>query len=248
MHEIVSKQNDIYLREIQSELRDRRGIEVSISSLCRTLKRKKLVPKKTLISSEQSSERVKELRYEFRSWLDQVDVRNLIFIDETGINLAMARRYGRGERGKRVYDDRPGNKGKNVTLIGAMSDEGLIATMTLTGGLDTEAFLVFIEQRLLPALWVGAIVVMDNLPVHYANAARASIESVGALVKFLPPYSPDLSPIELCWSKLKEILRSAKARTSDVLDTTISAAIDLITEDNALSWFHHCGLVLEPIR
>ncbi len=160
----------------------------------------------------------------------------------------MTRRYGRGESGKRVYDDRPGNKGKNVTLIGAMSDEGLIATMTLTGGLDTAAFLVFIEQILLPALWVGAIVVMDNLPVHYANAARALIESVGAIIKFLPPYSPDLSPIELCWSKLKEILCSAKARTSDVLDTAISAAIDLITEDNALSWFHHCGLVLEPIR
>jgi len=89
---------------------------------------------------------------------------------------------------------------------------------------------------------------MDNLPVHYANATRDLIESVGALVKFLPPYSPDLSPIELCWSKLKEILRLAKARTSDVLDAAISAAIDLITEDNALSWFHHCGLVLEPIR
>lgn len=89
---------------------------------------------------------------------------------------------------------------------------------------------------------------MDNLPVHYANAARALIESVGAIIKFKPPYSPDLSPIELCWSKLKEILCSAKARTSDVLDTAISAAIDLITEDNALSWFHHCGLVLEPIR
>jgi len=160
----------------------------------------------------------------------------------------MTRRYGRGESGKRVYDDRPGNKGKNVTLIGAMSDEGLIATMTLTGGLDTATFLVFIEQILLPPLWVGAIVVMDNLPVHYANAARALIESVGAIIKFLPPYSPDLSPIELCWSKLKEILCSAKARTSDVLDTAISAAIDLITEDNALSWFHHCGLVLEPIR
>ncbi len=131
LHEIVSKQNDIYLREIQSELKEKRGIEVSISSLCRTLKRKKLVrKKKTLISSEQTSERVKELRYEFRSWLNQVDVRNLIFIDETGINLAMTRRYGRGESGKRVYDDRPGNKGKNVTLIGAMSDEGLIATMT----------------------------------------------------------------------------------------------------------------------
>ena len=160
----------------------------------------------------------------------------------------MTRLYGRGEVGKRVYDERPGNKGKNMTLIGAISDEGLIGTMTVTGALDTEAFLVFIEQILLPVLWVGAIIVMDNLPVHYANTAKDLIESVGARVKFLPPYSPDLSPIELCWSKLKEILRSAKARTSQVLDAAITAAIELITGDDALSWFQHCGLFFEPIK
>jgi transposase len=111
----------------------------------------------------------------------------------------------------------PGNKGKNITLIGAMSEEGLIATMTFPGSMNTASFLVFVEQILLPQLWIGAIVVMDNLPVHYAETTKALIESVGAFVKFLPPYSPDLSPIELCWSKLKEILRSAKARTSMLL-------------------------------
>jgi transposase len=99
-----------------------------------------------------------------------------------------------------------------------MSDEGLIASMSFPGSLNTDSFLVFIEQILLPQLWVGAIVTMDNLPVHYATIATNLIESVGAKVKFLPPYSPDLSPIELCWSKLKEIIRSAKARIIEALD------------------------------
>ncbi len=168
------------------------------------------------------------MRYEFRRWLDTIDIKNLVFIDETGVNLAMTRHYGRGENGVRVYDERPGNKGKNITLIGAMSDEGLIATMTFLGSLNPASFLVFIEQLLLPQLWMGAIIVMDNLPVHYANAAKSLIESVGAKIKFLPPYSPDLSPIELCWSKLKEILRSAKTRTFDALDVAITMAVNAI--------------------
>jgi transposase len=191
---------------------------------------------------------VKKLRYEFRLWLDTIDVKNLVFIDETGVNLAMTRLYGRGEGGERVYDERPANKGKNITLIGAMSDEGLIATMTFPGSLNTISFLVFLAQILLPQLWIGAIVVMDNLPVHYAEVAEALIESVGARVKFLPPYSPDLSPIELCWSKLKEILRSAKARTSDALNRAISMAVNAITDEDALNWFNHCGIFFEPIR
>jgi transposase len=187
------------------------------------------------------------LRYEFRHWLDTIDIKNLVFIDETGINLAMTRHYGRGEGGIRVYDDRPGNKGKNITLIGAMTDEGLIATMTFCGSLNSDSFLVFIEQILLPQLWIGAILVMDNLPVHYAQTAKSLIESVGAKVKFLPPYSPDLSPIELCWSKLKQIIRSAKAHTSEALDEVITMAVNAITDENALNWFNHCGLFFEPI-
>ena len=89
---------------------------------------------------------------------------------------------------------------------------------------------------------------MDNLPVHYAEIAKNLIESVGAKVKFLPPYSPDLSPIELCWSKLKEIIRSAKARTIEALDAAITMAINAITDEDTLNWFHHCGICFEPFR
>jgi hypothetical protein len=108
--------------------------------------------KKTLVASEQHSERVKKLRQEWRIWLETIDIRNLIFIDETGFNLAMNRLYGRSIEGERVNDERPGNKGKNVTMVGAMSDSGLIATMTLPGGLDTASFLVYVEKILLPTL------------------------------------------------------------------------------------------------
>jgi len=120
--------------------------------------------------------------------------------------------------------------------------------MTLPGGLNTASFLVYVEKILLPTLWVGAIVVMDNLPVHYVGKVEALIESVGAKVKFLPPYSPDLSPIELCWSKIKKILRSVKARTLDSLDVAITNAINVISEDDAINWFQHCGLFAESIR
>ena len=116
--------------------------------------------------------------------------------------------------------------------------------MTFAGALNTASFLVFMEKILLAQLWAGAIVAMDNLPVHYAEIAKTLIESVGAKVKFLPPYSPDLSPIELCWSKLKEIIRSAKARTIEALDTAITIAINAITDEDALNWFHHCGICL----
>jgi transposase len=194
-----------------------------------------------------ATERVQKLRYEFRRCLDTIDIKNLLFIDETGVNLAMTRNYGRCQGEARVYYNRPGNKGENLTLIGAMSDEGLIATMTFPCSLNTASFLVFVDKILLPQLWIGAIVVMDNLPVHYAKTTKALIESVGAFVKFLPPYSPDLSPIELCWSKLKEILRSAKARTWDALDEAITMAVNVLTDENALNWFNHCGLFFEPI-
>ena len=175
--------------------------------------------------------------------------------DETGVNLAMTRRYRRIIGGERVNDERPGNKGKNISLVGAISDVGeaarrvgLIATMTLPGGFNTAIFLVYIEQILLPVLWVGAIVVMDNVPFHHADKIESLIESVGAKVKYLPPYSPDLSPIELCWSKIKEILRSAKARTENALNIAITNAINAISDEDAINWFNHCGLFAESIR
>jgi len=137
---------------------------------------------------------------------------------------------------------KPTLKSGNVSLIGALNMDGLIASMTVPGSTNTEVFITYVTQVLLPQLWQGAIVVMDNLKVHHAELVRVAIESVGDRVKFLPPYSPDLSPIELCWSKLKQFLRSCEARTHESLDQAMAEAVNLITEEDAFGWFNHCGL------
>jgi transposase len=135
--------------------------------------------------------------------------------------------------------------GQNISLIGGMSIDGLIATMSVIGSVNTHVFLFYVQEILIPQLWVGAIVLMDNLPVHHAREVRAAIEAVGAKLVFLPPYSPDLSPIELCWSKLKQLLRSAKARTREALDQALTEIINgCISSDDAAAWFAHCGLFI----
>ncbi|MGQ9872946.1 transposase [Leptodesmis sp.] len=158
----------------------------------------------------------------------------------------MTRLYGRAPVGERLYDsEAPGDGGKNLSLIGAMSIDGLIATLSIVGSVNTAVFLFYVQEILIPQLWVGAIVVTHNLPVHHAEVVREAIEAVGAKVVFLPPYSPDLSPIELCWSKLKQLLRLAKARTRDALDQALIKIInECISCDDALSWFAHCGLFI----
>ncbi|WP_190240964.1 transposase [Nostoc sp. 'Peltigera membranacea cyanobiont' 210A] len=150
--------------------------------------------------------------------------------------------FARAVNGERAVGSIPGNKGRNVSLVGALNLDGLIAAMTVPGSINTEVFLTYITQVLAPQLWKGAIVVMDNLKVHHAERVRVAIESVGAKVKFLPPYSPDLSPIELCWSKLKQFLRCCEARTTESLDQAMAEALNYITEDDAFGWFNHCGL------
>ena len=167
---------------------------------------------------------------------------NLVFVDEAGINLSMSRLFARSVNGERAVGSIPGNKGGNVSLIGALNLDGLIASMTVPGSTNTDVFLTYVTQVLLPQLWKGAIVVMDNLKVHHAERVRVAIESVGAKVKFLPPYSPDLSPIELCWSKLKQFLPSCEARTPESLDKAMAEAVNYVTEDHAFAWFNHCGL------
>lgn len=169
-----------------------------------------------------------------------------MFVDETGMHLGLTRLYGRAPKGERLYDaESPSNQGQNISLVGGMSIDGLIATLSLVGSVNTDVFLFYIQEILIPQLWVGAIVLMDNLPVHHVHQVRAAIEAVGAKLVFLPPYSPDLSPIELCWSKLKQLLRSAKARTREALDQALTRIInDCISSDDALGWFSHCGLFI----
>jgi transposase len=197
---------------------------------------------KMMYASEQETPRITQMRHEYRNWLFTVDPRNLVFVDESGINLGMARLFGRAVRGERAVGHKPRNTGQNVTLIGAISLNGLFAPMTVKGSADTCVFHTYVTEVLVPQLWLGAIVVMDNLKVHKAASIRTAIETAGARLVYLPPYSPDLSPIELCWSKVLQFLRSYAARTYEALDQAMTDVMYYITEDDALGWFAHCGL------
>lgn len=127
-----------------------------------------------------------------------------------------------------------------MTILGAMSLRGIIASMTIEEATDGDIFLAYVEHILCPALNPGDVVVMDNLSSHKIKGVRQLIEKAGAEVLYLPPYSPDLNPIEKAWSKLKQFLRSAKARTKEALEAAITEAIRLITPENANAWFNHC--------
>jgi len=127
-----------------------------------------------------------------------------------------------------------------MTILGAMSLGGIIASMTIEEATDGDIFLAYVEHILCPALKPGDVVVMDNLSSHKIKGVRRLIEKAGAEVLYLPPYSPDLNPIEKAWSKLKQILRAAKARTKEALEKAITEAIRMITPDNSKAWFHHC--------
>lgn len=153
----------------------------------------------------------------------------------------MTRRYGRAQFGRRVADAVPKNFGLNVTILGALSCTGLDAVMTVEGATDTAVFRAYVEQVLVPTLVADDIVVMDNLSVHKVRGIREAIEATGARLIYLPPYSPDYSPIESCWSKLKAILRKAKARTQEALDEALTQAIEHISQSDAKGWFNLCG-------
>lgn len=141
-------------------------------------------------------------------------------------------------------DAAPKNYGSNVTILGGLSEQGPDAVMTIDGPTDTAVFHAYVKQVLVPTLVPGDLVVMDNLGAHKVKGVREAIAAAGATRLYLPPYSPDWSPIEPCWSKLKTFLRAAKARTRDALDKAMSSAIRTITAADARSWFAHCGYPL----
>jgi transposase len=160
------------------------------------------------------------------------------------LNIAMTRRYGRALPGKRVHDALPKNFGRNVSILGSLGWHGMEAIMTVDGAVDAAVFRAYVAQVLVPTLRPGDVVVMDNLSVHKVAGIEAQIAAAGAQLIFLPPYSPDWSPIEPCWSKIKTLLRGMRARTRDALDQALTKVIGKISNRNARGWFRHCGYSL----
>jgi transposase len=165
----------------------------------------------------------------------------LVFIDESGVNTDMTRRYARAKDGQRANDHTPLNTGKTTTIVSSVRTDGTTVPVFLSGAMNGEKFSEYVEQHLVPTLHCGDIVVMDNLRSHKVDGIRQAIENAGATVLYLPPYSPDLNPIEQMWSKIKAFLRKVKARSQESLLLALPDAFASVSVEDIIGWFHHCG-------
>ena len=165
----------------------------------------------------------------------------MVCVDECGSNIALTPSYARAPKGQRAHGSIPRNRGKNTTLIASLTLEGMGEAMILEGSANGAAFETYVEELLAPSLRTGQIVVMDNLKAHKSERVRQVIEDKGCQLLFLPGYSPDFSPIEEIFSKLKMSLRRAGARTGEALEEAICQALLTVTAQDARGWFTHCG-------
>jgi transposase len=180
----------------------------------------------------------------WRRLQSRVDARRLIFIDETWAKTNMTRLRGRARRGERLIDRSPHGHWKTSTLIAALGVEGLRCSTLVDGAVNADVFEAFVEQVLVHELRRGDVVVLDNLSSHKRARVRELIEAAGAELVFLPPYSPDLNPIELVFSKIKQRLRSLACRTVEKLWSSMQSVLDEVTASDAANCFRHCGYTL----
>ncbi len=218
---------------------ERTGVRISRATMCRWVQRLGSTRKKTIYASEQNP----EARWRFLAWIRGIDPHRLVFVDESGFNVAMTLPYAYAPRGQRAVGRVPKNRGENTSLVAAISlDEGVGDAMTLTGAVDGVAFLAYIEQVIAPKLRPGQIVVMDQLGVHRKPEVREAIEARGCELVLLPGYSPDFNPIELAFSKIKAFVKAVGARTRGALDSAIAAALSTVSLGDVLGWFEHAGV------
>jgi transposase len=196
--------------------------------------------KKTLAASERNEEE----RTAWREAVARRDPQQFVFVDESGTHTSLTRLYGWAPHDRRATGSVPRNHGKNTTLVAALRPEGLHEPWLIEGAMTTETFAWYIRERLAPRLRPGQVVVLDNLSAHKAASIRQAIEARGCELLFLPPYSPDCTPIEQAFSKLKAILRGLGARTHEALQEAVRLAIEAITRDDAAAWFAHAGYAL----
>ena len=164
-----------------------------------------------------------------------------VFLDECGVTTDLLRRYGRSPRGVRLQDFTPCSKWQLHTVVAALTADALTASAVFDGPLDNPTFLAYVEQVLVPTLRRGDVVVLDNLALHKQPAVRQAIEAVGAQLRFLPPYSPDLNPIEQAFAKLKALLRPARPRTFDQICDLVAAALPRFTPTECRNFVRHSG-------
>jgi len=195
-------------------------------------------------AAEQDRPDVAERRSVWKQEQPQTDARRLIFIDETWAKTNMTRLRGRAPVGERLIDKVPHGHWRTTTLIAALGIEGVRCSTVVDGVVNGDVFQAFVEQVLLPQLRPGDVVIMDNLSSHKRQRTRELIESAGAQLVFLPPYSPDFNPIEMIFAKVKHLLRSLACRTREALWRAMQSVLDQVTASDAANCFRHCGYTL----
>lgn len=235
---LVAGHNDDTLEE----LRRRGGFACSLTTIWRALRRLGLTrKKKTRHADERDRPDVKRKRQSFRGRVKRVAPRRLRLVDESGVTTAMSRAYAWAPRGERAVGSAPG-RWESFTVVAALGLDGVRAPLVFPGALDAAAFESYVQDVLAPELRPGDVVVWDRLPSHQGRAAAAAVHRAGAKLMFLPPYSPDYSPIERLWSKLKAYLRGVASRRRDTLYSALGGALETVTRRDIVGWFQHAGL------
>ena len=233
LRELVRQQPDATLEE----LRQRLGVACSTMTICRALKKLGLpLKKKVPRAQEQDRPDVQERRQEFCADLASVDPHRLVFVDECGANTAMTRTHGRAPVGQRVYANTPGHW-DSITLTCGLRLAGVTAALAFPGATNTDWFENYVADVLVPELQPGDVVVWDNPKPHLSDEAVEAVEEAGARVVPLPPYSPDLTPIEEMFSKVKNVVRSIAARTTGAVYAAFASGLHDVTLEDIAGWF-----------
>ena len=193
------------------------------------------------MAAEQKREDIADQRRRWKEGIADVDPSRLVFLDESGARTNMTHSYARAPRGQRVIEHAPAGHWCTTTMLGALRWDRFEAPLVIEGAMDSVVFRGYVERMLVPTLRPGDVVVMDNLSPHKTVGVQEAIEAAGATVRYLPPYSPDFNPIEFMWSKVKQHLRSAAARTHGQLVIAVGDAMHSVTPDDCRGFFAGCG-------
>ena len=233
---------DVTLAAVTADLARQRGLQVSRSTVWRFFARRAITfKKKTAHACEQERPDVARRRQAWRAGQPDLDPAQRVFVDETGTSTKMARRSGRAPRGERCRAPVPHGHWQTTTFVGALRVDGMTAPMVLDGPMHGPAFRTWVERLLVPALRPGDVVVLDNLPAHRVAGVQDAVEQAGAELRFLPPYSPDLNPIEMAFAKLKACLKRIAARTLETLWDASATALEAFTSCECRNYFTAAG-------
>jgi transposase len=244
LSEQLSNSPSMTLKEVQAWLENEHGLTVSISCIDKFIRHKLGYRyKKTVVACERKREDAAAAREQWQAWQQSCDGAKLVFLDETGLSTDMIRRYGRALGGARCQDSAPAGHWQTLTFIAGLRVDRITAPWCVDQAMTGEAFKEYLRSQLGPTLKAGDIAICDNLPAHKVAEVQGVIEAQGATLKYMPPYSPDLNPIEQVFAKLKTLLRKAAERTYDKLWQTTGQLLDQFQPDERLSLFKNSGYV-----